>query len=245
MPLDEAELEYFNRGKTENPRFWDRLGGEPSFEDIKILDLGCGHGSLCVYMASKGAKHVIGIDINKELINFARENVSKNFPHLEDGITFLCCEVSELPENEFDIIVSKDTFEHIIDLDKVLDEMKTRLKKGGRIYVGFGPLYNSPHGDHGRAKAVIPWGHIIFPESILIKRLNKKSQKKITSIQDLGLNKLSLAEYLRIFNQSDLSIIFLRVNASSKTSSKLFSQIRRIPFLEEYFSHNIYCVLER
>lgn len=41
--------------------------------------------------------------------------------------------------------------------------------------VGFAPLYHSPYGDHKRTEALMPWGHLIFPENFLIKRLNKRN----------------------------------------------------------------------
>ena len=68
----------------------------------------------------------------------------------------------------FDYIVAKNSFEHIIGLEKMLEEMKKRLKPGGNIYTGFGPLYNSPNGPH-MEKIIIPWGHLIFPDVIFSK----------------------------------------------------------------------------
>jgi len=112
--------------------------------------------------------------------------------------------------------------------------MKKRLRKGGKIYIGIGPLYNSPYGDHKRTKAFIPWGHLIFPETFLLRRLNKHRQEKITSIYELGLNKLSLAEYKTLFYNSGLHVSYFRVNVNNPIS-RLFSLIRRVPFLEEFF----------
>jgi len=76
-----------------------------------------------------------------------------------------------------------------------------------------------PSCSHWRTKAFIQWGYVIFSESISIKRVNKTSQKKITNIRDLGLNKLSLAEYKGIFIQSDLCMVYFKVNTSIKISS--------------------------
>lgn len=239
------DLDYFKKGEVENPQFWSRLKRDPSFEGLTVLDIGCGHGSLCVDMASKGTKKVVGIDINDKLIRFARENVLLNYPQLQDKIDFRCCDIAELDEGEsFDIIVSKSAFEHILNLDNVLFEIYKRLKTGGKLYVGFGPLYNSPFGDHKRTKAIIPWGHLIFPESFLIKRLNITRQNKIESIHNLGLNKLSLSEYKDILFNSGLDVLFFGVNGNTPIP-RLFSLIRRVPFLEEYFSISLFCILEK
>lgn len=244
MTLKKDDLETFDKDLERVPKFWSRLGEEPSFDGLKILDIGCGHGSLSVYVASKGAKKVLGLDIDERAINFAKENVLQNYPQLKSILDFQCCDISDLNEDYFDIMLAYASFEHIQNLDNVFDEMKKRLKVGGKMYIGFGPLYNSPYGDHKLTGAILPWGHLIFSESFLIKRLNKNLHKKITSIYE-EFNKLSLAEFRTLFYTSGLHVSYFRVNASNNSLAKVFNLIRRIPFLEEYFSYNLYCILEK
>ncbi len=245
MTLAQADVEYFNRGQWENPRYWSRLGGKPDFRDAAAVDLGCGHGSLCIEIARSGARKVIGIDLSARLIDFANENLRINYPQLTDVVEFRCQDLKEIPHTPVDHFVSKDTFEHVIGLDQVLAEMRERLKPGGRVYAGFGPLWNSPFGDHGRTKTFIPWGHLLFKESDLIHRVNRTQKNPVTSIYELGLNKMALADYRRVFDTCALKVVFLQVNVSSRLVSRIFSLPRRFPVLQEYFSHNIYCILER
>lgn len=243
--IDKTELEHFNKAKIKNQKFWLRLGGAPSFKGLRVLDIGCGSGNLCVDIASRGASQVLGIDINDRLINFAKENILHNYPHLKNILDFQCLPIADLAETEFDIMVSKDSFEHILDLDLALAAMRKRLAPGGKMYIGFGPLYRSPYGDHNRTKALLPWGHLIFPESFLLKRLNKHRPEKISSIYELGLNKLSLTEYKKLFFNSGLKVTYFRANVSKNPIMKLFSLIGAVSFLEEYFSYNLYCILEK
>jgi len=245
IELLQADVEYSKRGRCENPKFWSRLGGKPLLRGKTVCEVGCGHGSLCIDIALSGAKKIVALDINSRLIDFAKENLRRNYPQLTNIIEFKNIDLKDYHEYVFDYIISKNSFEHIINLDRMLIEMKRCLKLGGIIYTGFGPLYNSPFGDHGMTKAIIPWGHLLIKESILINMLNRNLKNKINSIYDLGLNKMSLANYQRVFQESGLSIIYFRINQSSNIISKLFSIIRRIPFLEEYFSHNIYCILKK
>lgn len=51
--------------------FLSRLGGRPDFHKKILLDIGFGHGSLCVDAAIRGAKCVVGIDTDPERIDFA------------------------------------------------------------------------------------------------------------------------------------------------------------------------------
>jgi len=251
MELPQEYLDYFKRGKYENPRFWSRFGGKPILKGASVLDVGCGYGSLCIDIALSGAKKVVGLDINSQGIDVTNENLRRNYQQLTNIVKFKDVDVSVYPEFDFDYIVSKDTFEHIIDLDEMLIEMKKRLKPGGKIYAGFGPLYNSIFGDHRRTETLIPWGHLLVNESIIIDRLNRHRENKINSIYDLGLNKMSLADYRRAFCESGLSIIYFRVNQNTHLTyphyiiARLFSLIKEIPFLEEYFTFNIYCILEK
>ena len=36
----------------------------PTFEGLRVLDLGCGYGWHCLYAAQKGASSVLGVDIS-------------------------------------------------------------------------------------------------------------------------------------------------------------------------------------
>ena len=86
--LSEEDLKYFNYGNIENKKFWKRLGSKPDFKNKKVLDFGCGHGSLTLEIAALGAQKVIGIDLEIDLINFAQENLDQNFPALRDKVEF-------------------------------------------------------------------------------------------------------------------------------------------------------------
>lgn len=245
MAMQQCDIDYFNRGLVENPRYWSRLGGRPDFKDALVVDVGCGHGSLCIDIASSGARRVVGLELNPRLVDFANENLKVNYAELADTVEFRLQDLGEAPEVDVDFFVSKDTFEHVVGLEQVLAQMEKRLRVGGRVYTGFGSLWNSPFGDHGRTKILVPWGHTIFSERFLVNWHNRLSATKVTSIHGLGLNALSLADYLRIFRSCGLKIVTLQVNASTRFVSRLFSSIGRIPGFEEYFSHNIYCVLEK
>lgn len=73
--MQEEQLNYFNREKEiENPKFLSRFPNI-NFINQKILDLGCGHGALSIDIAIRGANKVVGIDLNKRLIDFANDNL--------------------------------------------------------------------------------------------------------------------------------------------------------------------------
>jgi ubiquinone/menaquinone biosynthesis C-methylase UbiE len=258
MALYQEDLNKFMRGiEYENALFWSRISEKPVFNDTTVLEIGCGWGSLSVEMALEGSVKVIGLDINSKLIKFADENLQINYSHLKNIVEFKDIEIKEYFGELFDIIISKDSFEHIIELEATLVEMKRRLKAGGRLYAGFGPLYQSPYGDHdrrlvgfrpwgflGKALAKIPWGHLVM-EPLIIKMQGKHLGKNINSIYELGLNKISVSDFREMITRSGFNVVAFRVNQSSNVASKIFTVFRKIPFLENYFTHNVYCILEK
>ncbi len=247
MELSQRDLDYFARGQWQNPQFWRRFGGQPDFTGAQVLDVGCGHGSMAIYVARAGASRVVGLDLNCALIEFANANLRQNHKDVAHRVTFRCQNLKDYPEDAvFDVIISKDSFEHILDLAGMLAEMKKRLKRGGRIYAGFGPLYNSPLGDHGYSRSRIPWRHLMLGEAGVLARARERwPHLSINTLGDLGLNGLALADYERIFAESGLKVLSFQTNRSEKLLSRLLAQPARIPFLREYFTFNIYVVLEK
>ncbi len=244
--LDHIEKDYFHKRQGKTASFWSRLGGKPDLKDAHVLEVGCGYGQLCFDMALSGAKKVVGIDINPKCIDFANEYLTMYYPELKDKIDFSNTDLMSYKEQDcFDYIISEDAFEHIMNLEEELVKMYKSLKVRGKLYTGFGPLYRSPYGGHKRMKMPIPWGHLILPESMLIKWVSMHRKEKINSIHDLGLNKMSLADYKRLSNKKGWTILYFKVNHGDRLMSKIFSWISKIPFMEEYFSHDLYYVLRK
>jgi len=243
--MKETPEQIFERGGRDNPRFWSRFSFPPVLADATVMDVGCAHGRLCVDMALAGVRKVVGIDIDADAIAFANENLRRNYPQLVGPVEFTCADLRTYDGSDFDYIVSKESGEHFLDFAGMLAEMGKRLKPGGRIYMGFGPLWNSPYGDHKMYKLVLPWAHLVVPERIIARRVSKLWRKPIESISATGLNRLSLADYRRIFHESGLKVVSLAANCSTHPLVRICSVLRKLPFLEEYFTLGIFCTLEK
>lgn len=246
IDVQEEQINYFKREKEfGNPKFLSRFPNI-NFINQKILDLGCGHGALSIDIAIRGANKVVGIDLNRSWIDFANDNLKNNYPNLIRTVSFTSVELRYLEENNFDIIISKASFEHIINLDNFILEIRDKLRIGGRLIIGFGPLYNSPYGEHQIIKHKIPWMHLIVGEKYIINKLNCTRKEKVTSISELGLNGLSFKQYEKIFfNTRGLKVVDFRTNVSKKILSKVFNVLRVLPGFREFFTQNVYCILER
>ena len=244
--LNKKDIEYFNNGKIEITKFWKRFNLDINFKNKTVLDFACGHGAFCIDLALKNAKKVIGIDLGKTQLTFAKQNLSLNYSNLKNIIEF---KETNILDNRFtgnfDFIVSKDTFEHALNLDLILDKFYKILNPGGRVFLGFGPLYNFYNGDHGRTNLGFPWLHTILPDKYILKHLNKNNPNKISKIQELGLNKYSFKYYKKLFFDSKFNVIYFETNKSDHPIFKIINIFKNIPLLREYLTNNIYCILQK
>ena len=244
------------------PKFFGRFPKQliKDLQGKTSLDLGCGHGAMSIFCAQNGAQNVVGIDLNSDVISFAIENLTNYNADIVKSVQFICQDLSTLCLNQFDYIITKSSFEHILDLQSLLPMLKSNLKLGGKIVTGFGPLYNSPYGDHFRLrpKAIflkyIPWCHLLLPNDYMFRQLNKNNYgERVTTLDQLGLNGLSLSEYIEMFNSTEgLTVIDFRTNvvhSSTNLKNKIVNSILQIisknKLITEYFTHNIFCVIER
>jgi len=99
-------------------------------ENRRVLDLGCntGYGSAMLFGS---ASKVVGVDVSEKAVLAANEQ----YGHL--GILFQLIDGKRLPfeDNEFDMIVSCQVVEHIIDYDIYFGEMKRVLAPGGIVFL--------------------------------------------------------------------------------------------------------------
>lgn len=239
-----SDQDYFEDQLTRsNVEFWRRLP-PLDFSGLSVLDLGCGHGALSVDIARRGATEVVGVDINEEPVLFAQTYVKREFPDVADRITFMADDVANLTR-KFDVIVSKDSFEHIEHLDSMMLQLQHLLRPGGHLLAGFGPLYFSPFGDHGRyLNRRVPWLPALMPEPLLLKLATLRYGRAIRSPLDLGLNKLTPARFRRIVQAQGWRVQGMKYNGGDQLLLKPMHMLRTVPPLERYFTTSIYANLQ-
>ncbi len=99
----------------------------------RVLDLGCGTGTLAHMLLENGAT-VVGIDSNKGMLNVARQNVP--------GGLYLHLDITQLDERfdegSFDVIVSTLVFSELKAAERrfALRQVMRLLKPTGRMYLG-------------------------------------------------------------------------------------------------------------
>ena len=101
---------------------------------FSIVDLGCGDGTILHALHSKGllrnASRVVGVDISEERIRRLRK-----FCPFAEGIVGDVCDLRQVPDSSFDVAISTQVIEHVLDDSKMLREIHRILKPNGYFYV--------------------------------------------------------------------------------------------------------------
>jgi SAM-dependent methyltransferase len=156
--------------------------------DIDVLDYGCGWGGETLWLASR-VRSACGVDIDPDAIAQARQALAKSgitncsFVHSSDG---------RLPfaDNQFDVVLSTDTFEHVMDLELAFSELLRVLRPGGVLLSRFGPLFYSPHGYHLYWACQVPYAHLLFGLAGVLALRNARAPRarQAENWREMGLN---------------------------------------------------------
>ncbi|MFQ5910167.1 MAG: class I SAM-dependent methyltransferase [Thermoplasmata archaeon] len=109
---------------------------EPSLdkplEDCRVVDLGCGAGSLSIPIA-KRVKGVVGIDTNERLIDKAKEWADGEGL---DNTRFEAVSVLDFDERgAFDLAICSDVLEHVPDQRGLIEVLVRSLRVNGAFYM--------------------------------------------------------------------------------------------------------------
>jgi ubiquinone/menaquinone biosynthesis C-methylase UbiE len=99
----------------------------------KILDVGCGLGGTCRYIASTYNADVVGIDITEAYCKLAR--LLSRQTGLDDRVRFIQANALELPfeDEQFDTVVTLHTQMNIQQKKQFYEELFRVLKPGGQL----------------------------------------------------------------------------------------------------------------
>lgn len=101
-------------------------------KDAKILDAGCGEGALLSKISEKGYKQLSGCDINEKDLKFKKINFKKC--DLNKGLPY--------PNNNFDVVFSIESIEHLENPWNLINEFHRVLKRGGTLILSTPNLHN-------------------------------------------------------------------------------------------------------
>lgn len=225
------------------------------FKGKRILDIGCGGGGKTAFIAKNyDPEQIYGVDLSSDFIDKAeRFKKSLNLANVE----FLVCDAENLPfdDYKFDFVIMFDTFEHLKNPIKVLNEAKRVLKVGGMVLISFPPYYH-PYGAHVNDLIPIPWIHLFFDSSALANAYwilsyfkedgERRRKLKITEREDglmeIGyINKMTVKKCIALMRAIDLKVKYFKLIPLKDFLYPFF----KIKILVELIVKNCVIVLER
>eukprot|EP01023_Acetabularia_acetabulum_P009592 TRINITY_DN1432_c0_g2_i1.p1 TRINITY_DN1432_c0_g2~~TRINITY_DN1432_c0_g2_i1.p1 ORF type:complete len:356 (-),score=55.00 TRINITY_DN1432_c0_g2_i1:92-1159(-) len=174
-------------------------------------------GAPLSYLVSKFGCKAVGYNI----FGFYSENQVQNFVHLHQNVNIVLGNAEKripFKQNVFDIVLSANVLEHVEDYQRYLSESIRVLKRGGGLFITWGPQFYGIGGHHihpdmlktwwevyecgGEFKGVTegwvgPWDHLLLNPSELRWKLSQSALGACTKVIDEVVS--------RVFCHSDIN----------------------------------------
>lgn len=222
----------------------------------KVLEIGCAEGGVLKAFTDLGCE-CQGIELSSSKVLSAHKYMSDE---IKNGLFHIQCkdiyEVDSFSES-FDIILLKDTIEHIHDQERLLLLLKSFLKPGGLVFLGF-PSWYMPWGGHqqicdSKVLMHMPFMHLLPTPaySSILRLFGEKTQKinDLMEIKETGISSMRLEKIASNldYNLVDRTIFFINPIYTYKFKIKPWKQPRwlmRIPMLRDCLSTTCFYLLE-
>jgi SAM-dependent methyltransferase len=235
--------DWWSEHMTGDERFFARVPAL-EFEGRSVLDYGCGAGHTSVLLAQRGARRVLGVDING--VELARKVTDERFPELAGRVEFRQITGAEdIGDERFDVVVSKGTMEHVAEPERYIQDMASLLAPDGDLVIGFGWPWKSPWGGHIQIMTVMPWAHLLFPEPLIMReRRRYRPDERPTRYEEFvgGLNRMTVGRFRAIMEASGLEATYFATNRNDRLPAKVLAACSRVPGLGEYFTFSVHSV---
>lgn len=222
---------------------------------IKVAEIGCGEGGNLKPFLEKGCK-TTGIDLSESKIQNGTLFYD-NHP-LKENISLISSDIFNLKADEnlkFDLIILRDTLEHIPNQELFLTHLKQFLKPQGKVFFAF-PPWRMPFGGHqqmcrNKFLSVLPYYHIL-PKSIykLILKLFGETKPVIEGLIEIKDTKISIQKFHKIVKRQNYKIdklTYFLINPNYEVKFKLkpksLPSMLNIPYLRDYFVTTIYAII--
>jgi len=100
-----------------------------------VLDVGSGNCDLVRFLAREVAREAVGIDINGHTAHEELVPASEGGPHMARCLEMDARDMTRLPDERFDAVVSTHALHEIADPEAALHEMRRVLKTTGTLLI--------------------------------------------------------------------------------------------------------------
>lgn len=225
-----------------------------------FLEVGSGYGGICKAFADKGCK-VTGIELLSSASDIAKDYLKTEIA--KGQVSIINQNVYEIDpdkdlEEKYDVILLKDTIEHIHNQEKFVAHIIHFLKPDGVIFFAFPPWF-MPYGGHQQSLDSkfldkLPYFHIL--PTFMYKGLMQlfgEVEGRIVDVLEVKETQISINRFERITKKAGFAIAkreFYLINPSYKYKfgakpRKQFALVSAIPWFRDFFTTTCYYVLKK
>lgn len=228
----------------------------PISSAMTVAEIGCGEAGNLKPFLEMGCR-VYGIDIAPNKI----ENAKRFYAHhpQKQNLTLIAADIYDVQPGsveKFDLIIMRDTIEHIPNQELFLGNLKKFLTPRGKILIAF-PPWRMPFGGHqqiceSKVLSQSPYLHLL-PEigyRWILKQFGETDQK-IKSLMEIRDTRLSIQRFHQLiennnyrFCSKDYYLINPNYEIKFKLKVRKLPAILNIPYLRDFFTTAFYCIIE-
>jgi SAM-dependent methyltransferase len=233
---------------------------KPLGSNINFLEVGSGYGGICKAFAEKACK-VTGIELLQSASDlskdFLKEEIASGQVNILNSNVYDINPDKDLDE-KYDVILLKDTIEHIHNQEKFIANIIHFLKPDGVIFFAFPPWF-MPYGGHQQSLDSkfldkLPYFHIL-PTFMYrgILKLFGEVEGRIKDAVEVKETQISINRFERITKKAGFAIakrdLYL-INPSYKYKfgakpRKQFTWLASLPWVRDFFTTTCYYVLKK
>jgi 2-polyprenyl-3-methyl-5-hydroxy-6-metoxy-1,4-benzoquinol methylase len=223
--------------------------------NTRVAEIGCGEAGNLKPFVDIGC-WVDGYDLAANKIangnKFYSNHPNKANVHLYATDIY---EVTPTDEKKYDIIIMRDTIEHIPEQHKLMGHIKSLLADNGKLFVGF-PPWRMPFGGHQQMcrsfLSKVPYFHML-PKFLYVFILNvfgaKNQRKSLIEIYDtrISLNRFNRILKCRGYKVDKKQFYLINPNYEIKFGMKprKLPRILNIPWFRDFFITTSYYLLSK
>ncbi len=182
-------------------------------ENKSVLEIGCGEGGVLLAFLERDCR-CVGVDISRAKIDYMKKNMRGQ---IDAGRLAVFLDDVFVPESDsikgqrFDIIILKDTIEHLYNHDRVLMELKNYLAPNGVVFIAF-PPWTMPYGGHQQMAASklgkLPWYHLL-PRPVYrgLLKIFGESRQKIAGLMRNADTHITTRRFEKLVRQTGFRVL--------------------------------------
>lgn len=199
--------------RAEAERRTARLDRILDLRDKRVLEVGCGTGSIGRQLAEQLDCSVVGIDVT-------------NYPdwetHRSERVEHVVGDIADPPEGlgRFDAIFSFSVWEHLVHPYAALERCHDLLIPGGRMFLQ-AQLYRGPKASHRYREVFFPWPHLLFTPDVFEDYYASTGREPM---RPAWVNKLTYSQYVDSVDRLGYRTVSRRAHGPDAFDDELYGR---------------------